>query len=241
MRARPSHTGSVCCSPSTCRSASTGSLYPCCTITSCRSRPCVFRPGWASWWGSHWRCWRDTAPREWPADCDRSRRAGSRWGSWAPSCSSSMRRRHCRSGTRRGHPPQIYSDLVRDRGDSPTAVLFEFPTGLIEDAAYAYYSTFHWQWLVNGYSGFFPPSYLPAGQSGAELSRRTVARRDQIARSAISGDSRRVSARRSLQDADPSTRPAERSDAGLEASVVHLDKHAEISLYRFKFNYSDAR
>ena len=23
-----------------------------------------------------------------------------------------------------------------------------------------YYSTFHWQHLVNGYSGFFPPSYM---------------------------------------------------------------------------------
>ena len=30
-------------------------------------------------------------------------------------------------------PPQVCADLVRDRGDSPTAVLFEFPTGLIED------------------------------------------------------------------------------------------------------------
>ena len=56
-------------------------------------------------------------------------------------------------------PPQAYADILRDRGDSPTAVLFEFPIGLIEDAAYSYYSTFHWQWLVNGYSGFFPPSY----------------------------------------------------------------------------------
>ena len=56
-------------------------------------------------------------------------------------------------------PPQAYADIVRDRGDSPPAVLFEFPTGLIEDASYSYYSTFHWQWLVNGYSGFFPPSY----------------------------------------------------------------------------------
>jgi len=23
-----------------------------------------------------------------------------------------------------------------------------------------YYSTFHWQSLINGYSGFFPPSYM---------------------------------------------------------------------------------
>jgi hypothetical protein len=56
-------------------------------------------------------------------------------------------------------PPQSYADLVRDRGDSPTAVVFEFPTGLVAESAYLYYSTFHWQWLVNGYSGFFPPSY----------------------------------------------------------------------------------
>jgi hypothetical protein len=56
-------------------------------------------------------------------------------------------------------PPQAYADIVRDRGDSPTAVLFEFPTGHMEDPEYMYYSTFHWQYLVNGYSGFFPPSY----------------------------------------------------------------------------------
>jgi hypothetical protein len=29
----------------------------------------------------------------------------------------------------------------------------------MEDPEYLYYSTFHWQYLVNGYSGFFPPSY----------------------------------------------------------------------------------
>ena len=31
---------------------------------------------------------------------------------------------------------------------------------MIEDASYSYYSTFHWQYLINGYSGFFPPSYV---------------------------------------------------------------------------------
>ena len=49
---------------------------------------------------------------------------------------------------------------MRDVGDSPTSVIFEFPTGSMEDPEYLYYSTFHWQNLVNGYSGFFPPSYL---------------------------------------------------------------------------------
>ena len=28
------------------------------------------------------------------------------------------------------------------------------------DQIYMYYSTFHWQTLLNGYSGFFPPLYL---------------------------------------------------------------------------------
>jgi len=56
-------------------------------------------------------------------------------------------------------PPAAYAAIERDRADSPTAVLFEFPTGHMEDPEYLYYSVFHWQFLVNGYSGFFPPSY----------------------------------------------------------------------------------
>jgi hypothetical protein len=56
-------------------------------------------------------------------------------------------------------PPQAYADIVRDTGGGPPAVIFEFPTGHMEDPEYVYYSVFHWQWLVNGYSGFFPPSY----------------------------------------------------------------------------------
>jgi hypothetical protein len=57
-------------------------------------------------------------------------------------------------------PPQVYDDLVRDVGDGPTSVIFEFPTAMMEDPEYLYYSIFHWQNLVNGYSGFFPPSYV---------------------------------------------------------------------------------
>jgi hypothetical protein len=57
-------------------------------------------------------------------------------------------------------PPESYADLVKDAGDGPASVLFEFPTGSMEDPEYLYYSTFHWQYLINGYSGFFPPSYL---------------------------------------------------------------------------------
>jgi hypothetical protein len=56
-------------------------------------------------------------------------------------------------------PPEAYADLLRDADHGPTSVIFEFPTGAMEDPEYLYYSTFHWQYLVNGYSGFFPPSY----------------------------------------------------------------------------------
>jgi hypothetical protein len=58
------------------------------------------------------------------------------------------------------HPPESYADLVKDAGGGPTSVIFEFPTGAMEDPEYLYYSTFHWQYLVNGYSGFFPASYV---------------------------------------------------------------------------------
>jgi hypothetical protein len=57
-------------------------------------------------------------------------------------------------------PPEVYADLLHDRGDSPTATLFEFPASPLDDPTYMYFSTFHWQHLVNGYSGFFPPSYV---------------------------------------------------------------------------------
>jgi hypothetical protein len=56
-------------------------------------------------------------------------------------------------------PPESYADAIKDSGDSPTATLFEFPASALDDPTYMYYSTFHWQNLVNGYSGFFPPSY----------------------------------------------------------------------------------
>ena len=56
--------------------------------------------------------------------------------------------------------PEIYADLLRDRGDSAPAILFEFPMTPDDDPTYMYYATFHWQLLVNGYSGFFPASYV---------------------------------------------------------------------------------
>jgi hypothetical protein len=58
-------------------------------------------------------------------------------------------------------PPAIYRSLD---ARSPH-VLAEFPTweqtgDSAMDTRYIYFSTFHWQKLVNGYSGYFPPSYV---------------------------------------------------------------------------------
>lgn len=67
--------------------------------------------------------------------------------------------------------PLIYFDMLRDKGDPPRTTLARRasdppPTVLLElpiyrDApTYMYYSTFHWQRLVNGYSGFFSGRYI---------------------------------------------------------------------------------
>lgn len=57
-------------------------------------------------------------------------------------------------------PPPVYGSLVGE----PPAVMAEFPMpdeGAWEFAefAYLYFSTFHWQKLVNGQSGWLPPGY----------------------------------------------------------------------------------
>jgi hypothetical protein len=56
-------------------------------------------------------------------------------------------------------PSEAYADVVKDLGDSPTSTIFEFPSSSQHDPTYMYYSTFHWQNLVNGYAGFFPGWY----------------------------------------------------------------------------------
>ena len=58
-------------------------------------------------------------------------------------------------------PPSIYAALPRDR----PAVLAEFPmpgpgTYGFSEFVYLYFSTYHWSRLVNGQSGWLPPTYL---------------------------------------------------------------------------------
>ena len=59
-------------------------------------------------------------------------------------------------------PPPLYAWLARQ----PRGIVAEFPIPPQADALpgfdprYVYMSTFHWMPLVNGYSGYYPPSYL---------------------------------------------------------------------------------
>jgi hypothetical protein len=82
-------------------------------------------------------------------------------------------------------PLPVYADMLRDVGDSPPASVVEFPVSDKSDPTYMYYSTFHWQSLVNGYSGFFPRWYreftatllnLPDGGAIGYIKRRHRAR-----------------------------------------------------------------
>ncbi|MGH9311961.1 MAG: hypothetical protein ACRD1S_02060 [Vicinamibacterales bacterium] len=79
-------------------------------------------------------------------------------------------------------PPEIYDAL----GTQPTTVLAELPMvapDIALEPIYMYFSTFRWHKLVNGYSGFSPPSYpqlvdlmrrFPDEAAIAELRRRDV-------------------------------------------------------------------
>jgi hypothetical protein len=77
-------------------------------------------------------------------------------------------------------PPPVYEQLRH----KPTSVLLELPLkspDIYLEPVYMYFSTFHWHKLVNGYSGFSPPTYskllnmimtFPDAESVAELRRR---------------------------------------------------------------------
>jgi hypothetical protein len=60
------------------------------------------------------------------------------------------------------NPPAVYEWLH----SAPEGVVIEYPVDGLEgrvgpqDPTYMYYSTLHWKPLLNGYSGFAPPSYI---------------------------------------------------------------------------------
>jgi hypothetical protein len=57
--------------------------------------------------------------------------------------------------------PQVYTWLAQQ----PPQIICEYPVGPLQgrvgpqDPTYMFYSTRHWQPMLNGYSGFQPPSY----------------------------------------------------------------------------------
>jgi hypothetical protein len=81
-------------------------------------------------------------------------------------------------------PPPLYRMLAR----LPRGVVAEFPmprpgSPPHHDARFAYMSTFHWMPLLNGYSGFYPPTYVrrlvrlepfPDEETVASLKRESV-------------------------------------------------------------------
>ena len=69
--------------------------------------------------------------------------------------------------------------MIRRLRDRAPDVIVEFPINR-EDPTFMYYSTFHWQTLINGYSGFYSTRYvmlddmlkrLPDYQTVEELAR----------------------------------------------------------------------
>jgi hypothetical protein len=69
--------------------------------------------------------------------------------------------------------PNTAPPLYHWLSTQPRGVVAELPmrsTGLPgSDPAYSYLSTFHWQPIVNGYSGFYPASYLSRLEDEAEF------------------------------------------------------------------------
>ena len=55
----------------------------------------------------------------------------------------------------------LYEFLARLPDGNVLELPLPRPDGLpFHDASYLYTSTFHWKTLVNGYSGYYPPSYI---------------------------------------------------------------------------------
>jgi hypothetical protein len=66
--------------------------------------------------------------------------------------------------------PDVYRWLAAEK---PGPIL-EVPLGRGEDCQYMYFSTYHWLPLVNGWSGFIPPTYAQTVQAFQALPSRTA-------------------------------------------------------------------
>lgn len=61
--------------------------------------------------------------------------------------------------------PPLYAWLARQ----PRGVVAELPMQFPFDPRYTYMSTFHWMPIVNGYSGYYPPSYIERREAMEEF------------------------------------------------------------------------
>jgi len=138
-------------------------------------------------------------------------------------------------------PPESYVDLLRDIGDAPAATIFEFPSSPRDNPTYMYFSTFHWQRLINGYSGFFPQSYARVERTMWTFPDQTSidALKSRGARYLLVHGERMIGGRygRAFEQL------AQRSDVMLisRRPAVGPDGHKEISLYRISYDETAGR
>ena len=71
--------------------------------------------------------------------------------------------------------PAVPADVYRWLAVQPRSVVAEVPFAradelhLIHDGLYMFNSTWHWQPIVNGYSGFFPKSFIDLAEETASF------------------------------------------------------------------------
>jgi hypothetical protein len=134
--------------------------------------------------------------------------------------------------------PQVYTDVLRDNDGNPTTALFEFPVSSQDDPTYMYFSTFHWQHLVNGYSGFFPPSYIflvnATQDLPDDLSMHAI--KSHGARYLVVHGERLLGARYEELTTDLRRRPE--LTFVTRGSAEREGQHGEISVFRISYNES---
>lgn len=122
--------------------------------------------------------------------------------------------------------PTAYADMLRAKGSSGGAVIVEFP--IEAGPSFMYYSTFHWQHLLNGYSGFFPPSFWELSERARtfpDASSLAYLRSRGVRFIVIHGELMPPARYRQIVTAMAQSR-------GFKPLARHPWQHGEISLYR---------
>ena len=99
-----------------------------------------------------------------------------RWSRCCSACSSTARRCARRSGwVHFDGMPEVYAVLARDHAGAVAELPFPIPPQWFLNTPYMVNSTAHFRPLLNGYSGFRPPSYDQSYAMVADVSGRCVA------------------------------------------------------------------